>query len=263
MRVPYQKEMRNLLIEAYINGHPVQMYFDSGAMAVVFTKSTLDALGITGPQGQPIGSVHGVGNGSVKVWKMLADIKVGQIERKNFPICVQEDPPSGGSGHPLLGQTFFRDFTYKIEPAPDDTHGAIFFHKQGATTVLKQDPNVIPFRDWGKNILVDAEVNGRKVTMCFDTGASGCTFTAQQWINQMGMSIPDDATRGYSSGISGLTKSLVFTLDTLRLGPIIKHDVQVSIIEQSDLTYPLLGNTFFGDLQFEIDNSRHLISIRY
>ena len=35
-------------------------------------------------------------------------LKVGQVERKNFPLHVQEDPPSGQLGHPLLGQSFFK-----------------------------------------------------------------------------------------------------------------------------------------------------------
>ncbi len=96
-RIPYQKEGRNLLVEAYINGHPVAMFYDSGAEVVVFRKSELEALGVRGPQGPPTGLSYGVGNGGAqKTWTMRANIKVGQIERNNFPIAVTEDPEGAG-----------------------------------------------------------------------------------------------------------------------------------------------------------------------
>ncbi len=114
----------------------------------------------------------------------------------------------------------------------------------------------------GTDMLVDVDVDGRKVPMIFDTGAEGCLFTTQQW-SQMGKSIPDDARMGSNVGIAGSTSSANFTIDTMRLGPIIKHDVLVSVVQDSKIGYPLLGNSFFGDLQFEVDNSSHLIRIRY
>jgi clan AA aspartic protease (TIGR02281 family) len=262
-RIPYEREGRNLIVQTYVNGRPVQMFFDSGAEGVVIRKSELESLGIKAPVGRIFSMSHGVGDGGAqRTWLARVDLKVGPIERKNFPLHVQEDPPTGGVGHPLLGQSFFRDFAYSLDPAQDGTRGTIFFQKKIASRAFAaNDSSVIPFTNLGKDMLVKVEINGRKIPMIFDTGAETCVFTRQQY-QSLGLSVPDDAQRGMDQGIAGVTASSRFTVDRMQLGPIIKNDVNVSVIDNSAIPYPLLGNSFIQDLRMDIDNDSHQLRLR-
>ena len=262
VRIPYRKQGNNLVINAFINNHPLEMYFDSGAELTVVRKSQLGSLGLRDPRGAPTGQTYGVGDGGAQgTWMIKTDIKVGQIEHSNFPIAVQEDAGNMGPSYPLLGETFFRGFSYKVMPI-DESQGSIFFQKKGANSSIAQDSGTIPYKDLGTDMIVTVQVNGRTVPMIFDTGAEGCCFTWHQWVNEMKMSVPEDATDARNSGIAGSTRSKHFNVDTMRLGSITKHDVPIDVIENSNIPYPLLGNSFFGDLHIDVDNSSHLIRVR-
>jgi predicted aspartyl protease len=63
-------------------------------------------------------------------------------------------------------------------------------------------------------------------------------------------------------GIAGVTASSRFTVDRMQLGPIIKKDVNVSVIDNSAIPYPLLGNSFVHDLRMDIDNDNHKLRLR-
>jgi len=264
-RVPYQREGQNLLITAFINGRPIDMFFDSGAEGVVVHKSELESLGLQAPTGQHVGVSYGVGDGGAqKTWLTRVSVKVGQIERKNFPLNVLEDSPGTAISHPLLGQTFFRDFSYTLEPSSDGTRGTILFQKKNPNrSFAANDSSVIPFSNIGKNILVTAEINGHKVPMIFDTGAEMCVFSRRQY-ESLGLTIPEDAQQGLDAGIAGATTSFRFSVPRICLGPIIKTDVNVSVINDSgtEMPHPLLGNSFFQDLRIDIDNEAHLMRVR-
>ncbi len=262
-RIPYHREGQNLVVTAYVNGRPIDMFFDSGAEGVVMRKSELEALGIKPPQGKSIGVSYGVGDGGgQQTWVASVTLKVGQIERRNFTVHVQDDPPGGNVSHPLLGQTFFRDFSYTLDPSPDQTSGTILFQKKGvASNFAANDSSLIPFRNMGKDILVSVEVNSRPIIMIFDTGAENCCFTIGQ-LQAVGLSIPEGTPAGLDAGIAGTTRSWKFNCPRMQLGPIIKTDVPISVIESSGIPYPLLGNSFLHDLRMDIDNSAHMMRVR-
>ncbi len=254
-RVYFENAGNNLLVDVYINNRPIKMFFDSGASEIALGKNHLRELGIRPPEGPPDGASRGVGSGGIQpTWKMNVTIKVGQIERTNFPITVQEDMPVE---HPLLGQTFFRDFHYTI----DNAGRSILFTKtgSGATTVANAS-NSVPFRNEGREVIVSVEVNGRAMPMYFDTGAEYCAFSFAQ-LKQLGVEIPEDAQQTMSNGIAGSSKSVMFNVPRMKLGPIEKQNVTVTA-SNDDLPHPLLGQSFFGDLRYEFDNQSHVLMIR-
>ena len=63
-------------------------------------------------------------------------------------------------------------------------------------------------------------------------------------------------------GIAGITSSARFAVPRMQLGPIIKTDVNISVLNGSDIPYPLLGNSFLHDLRIDIDNDAHLMRVR-
>jgi clan AA aspartic protease (TIGR02281 family) len=188
---------------------------------------------------------------------MIADITVGDMTRR-IPIMVQDDLPTD----PLLGESFFNGFRYEI----DNRAGFIHFVKtEGGTTKARifepTDVVAVPFTPAGNNMVVMAEVNGKPCEMYFDTGASGICFSTMSAM-LLGIRIPADARPVMSGGVGGATTGYAFTIERIKLGPILKTNVPITVI-QSGLPLPLLGQTFFGDRRFTIDNDKHVIKFAH
>lgn len=259
-QVFFEDKGNAMVVDAYVNNRPIKMIFDTGAEAVVFGKNHLAELGIAPPKGEPTGLSFGVGEGGAQsAWTGSATVKLGQIEKRNCPIAVHENMPT----MPLLGQTFFKDFQYSIQRRQGEGGGGSirFRRKAGSSTSLAGDPSAIPFTKQGNEIVVPVQVNGRTMRMFFDTGAEQCVFSENQ-LKQLGITVPDDAQEGLSVGIAGSTRTRIFTVPRMKLGPIEKTDVPVSLVDDYQMPYPLLGQTFFGDLRYEFDNDAHVLRLR-
>ena len=250
-KIYFTRERDSLMVDTEVNNRSMKMVFDTGASSCVLGKNHLQQLNITPPSGGPTGAVVGVGSsGVVPTWNLPVRLKVGNIVRDNFQVTVQDYLPTD----PLLGQTFFRDFEYTI----DNGANSISFRKKGQAGSSTRDNYTIPFTKEGNEIVVNVEVNGRPCPMYFDTGAEKISFGKEQ-LQRLGLSIPEDAREGTSTGIGGSTKSYSFAIQRMRLGPIDKSDVEVSVTEAANIGKPLLGQNFYKDWQYTIDNDHHLI----
>lgn len=251
-KIYFTKQGRSFIVDAEVNNRKLPVCFDTGASLCIFGKNHLKQLGITPPSGPPTGEVVGVGSSeAVKSWQMNVDLKVGQIRRPNFPITVQENLPTD----PLLGQSFFSDFEYTI----DDSINTIVLAKKGSARPSSgSDSNTVPFVLEGREMVVTVDVNGRKCQMYFDTGADSVAFSRDQ-ARSIGLTIPEDAQQSTSTGIGGTSNSLAFTVQRMRMGPIEKSDVEVSVVENAKMSKPLLGQSFYGGWQYTIDNQNKVI----
>jgi len=255
-RVYYTLENNSFVLDAYINGRPIKMIFDTGAEDCAFGKDNLAAAGVAGPTGASTGTAHGVGDGGAQAtWDMRVDLKVGTIERKNFEIGVQDTM----NGYPLLGQTFFQDFTYTID---NGAHSIHFVKKRKASGSSyadpARDPNNVPFTRHGNEIVVNVSVNGRPTKMYFDTGATSCSLSKEQ-VKQLGLTIPEDAEVIEVVGIAGSTRAKVFNVRSMKMGAIEKFDFPVHVCDSEMAGMGLLGQTFYNDHQYTIDYERGLI----
>lgn len=255
-RIYYTLENNSFILDAYVNGRPIKMLFDTGAEDCAFGKDNLAAAGVAGPTGKPTGTAHGVGDGGAQAtWNMRVDLKVGTIERKNFEIGVQENM----NGEPLLGQTFFQDFTYTID---NGAHSIHFVKKRkssgSAYADPSRDPNNVPFTRHGNEIVVNVLINGRPTKMYFDTGATSCSLSKEQ-VKQLGLTIPEDAETIEVVGIAGSTRAKVFTVRSLKMGPIERRDFPIHVCDSEMAGVGLLGQTFYNDYQYTIDYDRGLI----
>ncbi len=255
-KVYFERKGNSLIVDAEINNRRIPMVFDTGAEATVLGANHLRQLGIKPPEGSPTGLAQGVGSSRpVPTWHMSTTIKVGSIVKKGFPITVQEALPT----EPLLGQSFFKDFEYTI----DNGARSIVFHRRstgGTRQALAgvRDPYAVPFRRDGDELIVNVEVNGRSIPMYFDTGAESIALSPEH-VKQLGLSIPEDAEIGYHIGIGGRSKGYHFDVKRIRMGPIDKSDVPISVVETSAMRYPLLGQTLYKDWQYTIDNKNNII----
>ncbi|MBL0187323.1 MAG: retroviral-like aspartic protease family protein [Candidatus Obscuribacter sp.] len=256
-RVRFEQGTRGVKVNVLINNRPIEMIFDTGAPGICISKDQLSALGIRPPEGPYKGLTGGSANSSsIKYWSMLANVTVGAIERKNIELIVLETNPD----MPLLGQTFFKDFDYTV----DQSAGVLDFTlKKGGGEVNRAAYQVpFDFKDGGNRILVRLEVNDQPITTIFDTGntASALSFSGKAQLKELGITVPDDARTAKHSGISGTGNCKLFNVRKIKLGPIEKFDMEVSVNDQeSGAEAPILGQPFWADWQYSINMQRKVI----
>ncbi|MBY0547134.1 MAG: retroviral-like aspartic protease family protein [Candidatus Obscuribacterales bacterium] len=247
--IPFSKGLGgHLYVTGTVNGRSMQMLFDTGAESCAFGQNHLDAAGIT-EKGEFAGYAQGVG-GHVKVSQMTAEIQVSNLKRK-IPIIVQQKL----SAPPLLGETFYEGYAYDI----DNSAAIIRFTKKGTRNAgsVGFDTIDVPYTLAGRNMMVTIEVDGRPIAACFDTGAAGVVFGSVD-AARCGLQIPEDARLVQSGGIGGTVPSAAFNVRTIRMGSIQKSNFPVRVLMGS-LPYPLVGQTFFGDRKFVIDQEKRVI----
>ncbi|MBU6452193.1 MAG: retroviral-like aspartic protease family protein [Cyanobacteria bacterium REEB67] len=251
------------MLDGYINNRPVKLLFDTGAPGVCVGKNHLKEWGISEPTGAPAGTTGGSSSGDpVAFWVMKATVKVGNIEKRDMPIEILEYDHSP----PLLGQTFFSKYVYTI-----DTKACQINLKQKAIAnqeTLGGAAISVPFQflKSGSRVMVDVEVNGKSMPMIFDTGntASACSFMSEGQAEKAGVKIPPDAANQTHTGVNGSGNCKVFPIRRLKLGPIERTDVMVSVNteiadDKGGLEAPLLGQPFWENYEYTIDMQRKMI----
>jgi len=246
-------------VSASINGRTVNhMLFDTGAEMVLFGRNHLQELNITPPSGPSTSVVKGVG-GSQNAWRMPVTLRVGNIERRNFTITVQESM----NAPPLLGQSFFKDYQCSVDKQGRQirlTRSDVYSRSIASATPYGNNNNV-PFTRQGNLMVVQVTINGRTIPMCLDTGATNTQFTKEQ-LQQASVSIPNDVTVGTGSGIGGSTSLIQFPVNSVKMGPIEKRSFPIQVIATAHMPYGLLGQDFFGDWKYSIDTVNNMIKFQ-
>ncbi|MBU6450552.1 MAG: aspartyl protease family protein [Cyanobacteria bacterium REEB67] len=256
-RIYFRNEGGGMVIGAKFNNRPLDSIFDTGAEGIVVGKNHLRALGIPLPAGAPTGMVQGVGGVPQHSWRMPCTVTVGQMERRNVEVTVQEELDT-----PLIGQTFFQGMTYTID---NNAKSINFVKKTSRSGSIYNDPSKstdsVPFVREGKEIIVQVRVNGKTIPMYFDTGASGIHLTTAH-AKSIGLVVPDDAPLQKSVGIAGTSMCSLVTVKSIALGPIEKQNIEVAVDMESEMPHPLLGQSFFGDCHYSVDEAHHVIHLR-
>lgn len=259
--IPFNRVGNSMVVNGQVNNKPCQMIFDTGAESCVFPISSLPALSLSVPRIPPNTSIMGVGKAEeLPAWYMRVNLKVGQIEKRNFPIIVAAMPVDT----PLLGQTFFQDFTYSIDPSG----GAISFKRKDAQVKLAASPAFtvdqkgqyvynVPFRRQGKSIMVKVEVNGKKAEMVFDTGAESTLFNRSQ-SRDLGINIVP-GVNAKLKGVSGSVNAEIGVIRSIKFGPIDRQNISVAVTDKMVEGVSLLGQDFVEGWQYDIDNANDLI----
>ncbi len=110
--VPFKRFGNLMLVDGSINGKNTGMLFDTGASGCLFSTKQLKSLGIEIPTGAPTAAVAGIGvNKQTPAWIINADIRLGRIERRKFPIQINDNPLN----YPLLVMNFVDGLEYTID----------------------------------------------------------------------------------------------------------------------------------------------------
>jgi clan AA aspartic protease (TIGR02281 family) len=117
----------------------------------------------------------------------------------------------------------------------------------------------VPFtRDENDQLIVSVSLDGRPGRMYFDTGASGIGMSSAH-ARGFGLTVPEDAQDTIINGTSSRMTGKKFPVRSLKLGPIEKHNIDVTVVDNFALPLPLLGQSFFGDNNYTIDDQAKVI----
>ena len=251
--VYYREADNQIWVPVELNNRSIEMELDTGAPTLFIGKNQLEKIGVRPPEGQAFGVTGGSSNSNLQnFWMMPADIKVGPFSLSNTKVKVI----TTNHAAPLLGQTFLQFFDYTVDQSAKCIR---FRRKSSGSAATARSGYSVPFtfQEAGNRIIVDVELNGKKLPMMLDTGNSACTisFMSVQQATTYGCKPPADAAIGIHSGVSGSGKVVEYTAVRLKLGPIDRSNVRVSanLDSPSDTEAPLLGHDFFEGWQYNID----------
>lgn len=249
IEVPFSRlPSGQILVNASVNGQPIDMMFDTGASDCFFKEKDFTKMGLAVPATGEKKRFLGVG-GEVSATLVPVNLTVGAITRQVLVSVQDPDYPrtcslSPDVAYPLLGQNFFGDLNYQLDFARD----VIRFLPSSNNL----DTDSIPLQRDGNNLIVTVKVNGKECPMILDTGADSICFTDKQ-LAGLGVDRPTTANTGVSEGIGGQRVAYIFTVDSIKLGSVEKKNVAASVALNADMDKPLLGASFLNGLVVTIN----------
>ncbi len=104
-----------------------------------------------------------------------------------------------------------------------------------------------------------AEINGRRIDVMVDTGASIVALTYDDAV-AIGVGPASSEFTHQVSTANGVARVAPVTLDRVMIGDILVRNVQAAVIERGKLKTTLLGNSFLSRLhRYEMRNGRMLL----
>ncbi len=262
--VPFQRFGQLMLVQGSINGRKAPMLFDTGAAGCLFSLDHLKMLGLDTPKGKPTASVAGVGTQKqTPAWIINADLKLGSISRRQFPVQVNENPLN----YPLLGTNFFEGMEYTIDNEANvikfktvSTENKMRSNKMSITVdALSHYVYNVPFSEVNRAIVVTAKIEGRDCQMMIDTGTDLSLFTQSQ-LRGLGIMPKNTGQFVNCKGAAGYIRAPLCVYSKAEFGPI-RGPLVCILSDQNNLPFPLLGQNFLKEWQLTVDHSNHLIKL--
>lgn len=146
--------------------------------------------------------------------------------------AAQSSPASSGGSNSSAG------FSSKYDSIPDECR--VYYTKVGNSLEL------------------DCSFNNRPHKVIFDTGASA-TVLGKNHLAEMGIPAPQGEADDESYGVGSATANKVWSMRMdVKVGNILRRNFPVSV--QESLAEPLLGQTFFQEFNYTIDNGANSIA---
>lgn len=108
------------------------------------------------------------------------------------------------------------------------------------------------------HFITEAEVNGRRIEVMVDTGASIIALTYEDAAAIGVEPSPRDFTHQVSTA-NGASRVAPVRLDRVMIGDIMVRDVQAVVTERGKLGVTLLGNSFLSRVTYRMANGRLVI----
>lgn len=112
IEIPFRMSNDNIIVQAKINGHLIEMNFDTGAPMILIDTSDAKKIGLHKIQPLAITNLGGHGSGHMRYYVYnLSRVELGSMLKTDLKGFV---PANGGVGS-VLGQSFFGTKTYVID----------------------------------------------------------------------------------------------------------------------------------------------------
>jgi len=242
IRVPFTLHDRDIMIDCYINNRKLSMCLDTGAPDCWIGTNHLQEIGISPPTGAYKMMQSQLGDDTNhKYWTSNYDFKMELINRPKFEFLVQENR----EGPALIGQTFLKAFQYTIDYGAKQIH---FKPLAQIRTANRAAPSTVavPFKRGDSYMELQATINGKPCKVLFDTGAPDVVMTSAD-CKKYGITV-----EGYGSNKTAVASRIV-------MGPIDKRDVPISVLDSENMSDPLLGQSFYKEWQYTIDDQRQVM----
>jgi aspartyl protease family protein len=122
--------------------------------------------------------------------------------------------------------------------------------------VISQGRSVAVARTDGGDFAINADINGARVAMVLDTGASSVVLTRE---DAKAAGLPIEVLN-YTVNIdtaNGRTRAAPVTLDSVAVGSLVEHSVDALVAQPGQLKTSLLGMSFLNRLQsWEVSGDR-------
>lgn len=120
------------------------------------------------------------------------------------------------------------------------------------------DECYVPFENVGNTLYINASINRRPIKMIFDTGAEFCAF-GNNHLADLGIPAPTGRPAGQCKGVGLLAAQNYWDVPVdITVGAMTRRNFIINSQQRMD-GEPLLGQTFFQDFRYTIDNGARTI----
>ena len=226
--------------------------------ALLLLAAALAALWLTPPNRPLLGLSHddfarGAAGASLLLWLLLSGVaRAGPAGAARVFTSV--------ALWALIGALFVAGYAYRFEFA--EVADRVMGELSPAAARVGSEGEVVVRRRYGGEFVVPARINGHKLDMVFDTGASSVVLTAED-AALAGLSFgPDDYEVGVTTA-NGATTAAPARLDRIVVGGIAVRGVRALVARPGALQQSLLGMSFLERLKsFTVKNGKLVLKGR-
>jgi tetratricopeptide (TPR) repeat protein/predicted aspartyl protease len=262
------------VIDAKFNGQDVKLLVDSGAVFSLISSAAVEQYKLaTGPA--PFGFfLTGVGGSTIPSVATVKSFTIANAEVRNVQFLVSGNEVGAGGGAGLMGQNFLERWDVEYDLAngmlrlmkDEDCRKAFlaYWVKPGDSYTTIDIQRTSPAEPL---TMGSAYVNGVKIRVTFDTGASQSALTLKA-AERAGFKIdsPDVVAGGLSRGVGrNWVKSYIAPFDSFKFedGEEIKH-ARLRVADMNlDTTDMLLGADFFLSHRIFVSKSQNKLYFTY
>ncbi len=238
------------VVRAGINGHPVALIVDTGAMMSLIGTSHIDPLGLEVLGA--FGSIQGVGGGELSQAVKIDSLEMGPSKATNFAAIAAGKFGASINGLPIVG-LFGNDFLSNYDTIIDIPDHVV--------RLVRTEDCPSPTPGWGERIhtihvthdpsrylrtMLEVKINGHAADATLDTGSTNTLITmstarhagvTREMLKQDPVSLAWGVTHDP-------LKAYHHLFSTLEVGDIIFHNVRLTVVDDIPEGDVLLGSDF-------------------
>jgi predicted aspartyl protease len=252
------------IVEARLGGVPVQALVDSGAQSSVIDRGLARRLGLPIAAAGPVIVAFGVSGGAQLGRAATFSLQLGALSLQGLRAATLDlasvSRASGRTFSLVLGQ----DALHALVADFDFPHSRVAFHDPAAYR-LPAGAAPVEVRMQGREMLVPVDVEGARLEVVLDTGASAALALSSETARAAGLLSGRPVGSAPSVTFGGLVQDRMIRVKAFTFAGRTRLDVPLQVYEPSGGRAPggLLGVEALKDLRMILDAGRgrlHLVA---